>query len=81
MQVFFNSILIFYKFKIIYILIRYKTGLKDQIDKTEQLIELLQQDQSIYYAHKELSDLKDDVEVNENEETRLQKSGYLNLKS
>lgn len=50
-----------------------KTNLSEEINKNNQLIELLQQDDSIYYAEQpSLSGRVDDS---------LQKSGYLNLRS
>lgn len=55
--------------------------MSEEINKTNQLIDLIQQDDSIYYAEPLESSNQSDNDVSIISENVLQKSGYLNLRS
>lgn len=55
-----------------------KTNLGEEMNKTNQIIDLLQQDESIYYIDGGSSELANESPISK---LILQKSGYLNLKS
>jgi hypothetical protein len=55
--------------------------MSDDINKSNQLIELLQQDDSIYYAEHPLDTSRDETAYEPVGDNAVQKSGYLNLRS
>jgi hypothetical protein len=55
--------------------------MSDEMNKSNQLIELLQQDDSIYYAENPREAHKDPALEEPISNTVVQKSGYLNLRS
>jgi hypothetical protein len=55
--------------------------MSDEMNKSNQLVELLQQDDSIYYAEDPREASRDPAVEEPISETVVQKSGYLNLRS
>ena len=52
--------------------------MSEEINKSNQLVELLQQDDSIYYAENPNEQKNEDEQISEH---IVQKSGFLNLRS